>query len=183
MIYCILAVRLLSEDEGRCECLSVMLAAKWSAGVAPEVNLRNPLCPGDKARKKAGLETPRSLYSVAEKSGRLNSLNFPPRCNRIFWPGWKSWHRPWFYRKYAPPPPHINVLPLTQGAEACLSSGLSLTLEPSDNSHLTCFWFKKFSFFPILTQSSFYFTCLWLSKFNLSTIICNYFANDRYAAK
>ena len=28
--------------------------------------------------------------------------------------------------------PH-NVLPLTQGAEACLSSGLSLTLEPSDN--------------------------------------------------
>ena len=29
----------------------------------------------------------------------------------------------------------ILSLPLTQGAEACLSSGLPLTLEPSDNLH------------------------------------------------
>ena len=29
--------------------------------------------------------------------------------------------------------PQVNVLPLTQGAEAGLSLGLSLTLEPSDN--------------------------------------------------
>ena len=33
--------------------------------------------------------------------------------------------------------PHINVLPLTQGAEACLSLGLSLTLEPSDNGAIS----------------------------------------------
>ena len=40
--------------------VTTMLAAKRSAGVEPEVNLRHPLCTGEKARKQGvhpGFET------------------------------------------------------------------------------------------------------------------------------
>ena len=63
-----------------------MLAAKRSAGVAPEMNLRNSLHAGDKARKRGihpGFETQGRRYqksktgvSVAPQKGLVSSKNF-----------------------------------------------------------------------------------------------------------
>ena len=63
-----------------------MLAAKRSAGVAPEVNLRNLLCAGEEARKRGihpGFETQERHHqksktgvSVAPQKGLMSSKKF-----------------------------------------------------------------------------------------------------------
>ena len=63
-----------------------MLAAKRSAGVTPEVNLRNPLCIGEEAHKRGihpGFETQgrrhqkyKTRVSVTPQKGLMSSKNF-----------------------------------------------------------------------------------------------------------
>ena len=57
--------------------------------------------------------------------------------------------------------PHINVLPLTLGAEACLSLGLFLTLESSDNRTISPSTFPlNITFFQFFMKRKFLFTFL-----------------------